>query len=197
MAYTNSTTHYELPQWLGTDKPTFLVDMNGAFSAIDSAMHANAQAASAASGAATSAQNTADAAASAAGTATAAVNALSAEGTWTPALTNGGTTRDASGYYYRLGKFIYCYAEIVILANQSGAAAIKLDASALPFEPAHRGFGTWSASSGNKRNGLLVAPYNLTDIVFMFDTNSNSELSLNSLGATSDDRIRMEFIYMM
>ena len=35
MASTNKTTHYDLPQWIGTDKPTFLGDLNGAFSTID------------------------------------------------------------------------------------------------------------------------------------------------------------------
>lgn len=46
MSYTNSTTNYNLPQWVGTDKPTWLNDMNGAFSDIDTAMKANADAAS-------------------------------------------------------------------------------------------------------------------------------------------------------
>lgn len=48
MSYTNKTTNYELPQWIGTDKPTFLEDMNGAYLAIDTAMKENAQAAAAA-----------------------------------------------------------------------------------------------------------------------------------------------------
>ena len=35
MGATNKTTNYELPQWIGTDKPTFLGDMNDAFLKID------------------------------------------------------------------------------------------------------------------------------------------------------------------
>lgn len=35
MAHTNSTTNLSLPQFIGTDKPTWLGDINGAFSAID------------------------------------------------------------------------------------------------------------------------------------------------------------------
>lgn len=50
MSYTNSTTNYNLPQWVGTDKPTWLNDMNGAFSDIDTAMKANADSASQAYG---------------------------------------------------------------------------------------------------------------------------------------------------
>lgn len=38
MSYANKTPNYDLPQWLGNDKPTWLTDMNGAFSAIDTAI---------------------------------------------------------------------------------------------------------------------------------------------------------------
>lgn len=54
MSFTNKTPNFELPQWLADDKPTFLSDMNGAFSDIDTAMKANENAAA-------SAQSTADA----------------------------------------------------------------------------------------------------------------------------------------
>lgn len=42
MAYTNHTTNYELPQYIGTDKPTYLGDFNGAMSTIDGQMKTNA-----------------------------------------------------------------------------------------------------------------------------------------------------------
>lgn len=35
MAHTNSTTHYHYPQFIGTDKPGWLTDINNAFSGID------------------------------------------------------------------------------------------------------------------------------------------------------------------
>lgn len=38
MGSTNKTTHYGLPQWIGTDKPTFLGDLNDAFKNIDTAI---------------------------------------------------------------------------------------------------------------------------------------------------------------
>lgn len=38
MSHTNSTTNYSLPQFLGTDKPAWLGDINPAFSAIDTAL---------------------------------------------------------------------------------------------------------------------------------------------------------------
>ena len=46
--HTNSTTNYSLPQFLPTDKPAWLTDVNPAYLAIDNAMKANADAADAA-----------------------------------------------------------------------------------------------------------------------------------------------------
>ena len=40
MSHTNSTTNYALPQFLTTDKPAWLTDVNNAFSDIDSAIYA-------------------------------------------------------------------------------------------------------------------------------------------------------------
>lgn len=41
MSHTNSTTNYGLPQWIGSDKPTFLGDFNSAFNTIDGQMKQN------------------------------------------------------------------------------------------------------------------------------------------------------------
>lgn len=43
MSYTNSTPNYKLPQYVGTDKPTFLGDFNNAMTIIDTQMHTNAK----------------------------------------------------------------------------------------------------------------------------------------------------------
>ena len=48
MSFTNQTQHYGLPQWVGEDKPTFLVDMNNAYAKIDEELYnASAESASA------------------------------------------------------------------------------------------------------------------------------------------------------
>lgn len=39
MSFTNQTTHYALPQWIGSDKPTYLVDQNNAYQTIDSEIY--------------------------------------------------------------------------------------------------------------------------------------------------------------
>lgn len=41
MAHTNSTQNYNLPQWIGSDKPTFLGDFNNAFTEIDAQLKVN------------------------------------------------------------------------------------------------------------------------------------------------------------
>lgn len=40
MSYTNKTTHYELPQYIGTDIPSILTDLNDSYEAIDEAIYA-------------------------------------------------------------------------------------------------------------------------------------------------------------
>lgn len=41
MAYTNTTANLELPQYVGTDRPAYLTDFNGAMETIDTAVHNN------------------------------------------------------------------------------------------------------------------------------------------------------------
>lgn len=55
MASTNKTTNYELSQFLGSDKPAWLSDYNSDMNKIDTQMKANADAATAAGGTASSA----------------------------------------------------------------------------------------------------------------------------------------------
>lgn len=57
MSATNHTTNYNLPQFVGTDKPTWLTDVNNAMSAIDTQMKANADSATGADTKATTANN--------------------------------------------------------------------------------------------------------------------------------------------
>ena len=40
MSYTNKTLHYELPQYVGTDSPSILTDLNDAYEDIDEAIYA-------------------------------------------------------------------------------------------------------------------------------------------------------------
>ena len=84
MGHTNSTANYDLPQFIGSDKPTWLGDFNGAMSAIDAAMANNA---SAATDAASVATNAATVAAGAVTTANAASETATAASTAASAAT--------------------------------------------------------------------------------------------------------------
>ena len=69
MSHTNSTTNYSLPQFVTTDKPAWLTDINGAFSAIDTGIYNAQTKANTADGNATQALSDASAASTAASTA--------------------------------------------------------------------------------------------------------------------------------
>lgn len=92
MAHTNSTSNYELSQFIGTDKPTFLGDYNGDMQKIDAAIKG---AKDTADGASTTANAASALATSASETATTAASAAaSADANATTALNtaNGATT---------------------------------------------------------------------------------------------------------
>ena len=57
MSHTNSTANYSLPQFVGSDKPAWLTDVNGAMTSIDTQMKANADSASTANASATTANS--------------------------------------------------------------------------------------------------------------------------------------------
>ena len=74
MGYTNTTTHYSLPQYVATDKPKYLTDFNETMAAIDTQMYTNAQAAATADGKAVAAKETADGAVASIGTLNTQIN---------------------------------------------------------------------------------------------------------------------------
>lgn len=89
MASTNKTTHYDLSQYVSSDKPTYLVDYNGDMAKIDTGINAAKTTADSASTAAT---NAASDAANAQSTAnTAVTNAATAQTTADGANTKIGT----------------------------------------------------------------------------------------------------------
>lgn len=89
MASTNKTTHYELSQYVGSDKPTYLSDYNGDMLKIDTAINTAKTTADTAQTAATTAQTTAEGAQTTA--TTAVTNAATAQTAANTAITNVGT----------------------------------------------------------------------------------------------------------
>lgn len=98
MSHTNSTTNYSLPQFLTTDKPAWLTDINNAFSDIDTAVY-NAQ----------TKANTAfsDAGAAQADATNALTNAAAADAKGAGALASIEATFDATSTYSVGEKVIY------------------------------------------------------------------------------------------
>lgn len=78
MAHTNQTQHYNLPQFIGSDIPSWLVDVNQAYTAIDTAIYEAKNTADVASNTAGSANTVAQNAAQAAEVATATANSAKA-----------------------------------------------------------------------------------------------------------------------
>lgn len=85
MASTNKTTNYQLSQYIGTDKPTYLGDYNGDMQKIDARMKTNADGFASANTLAQTAKDTADLAETHAQTGI--TNAGTAQNTATNALT--------------------------------------------------------------------------------------------------------------
>lgn len=89
MASTNKTTHYELSQYVSSDKPTYLVDYNGDMAKIDTGINAAKTTADTAATAATNAQTAAATAQTTANTGV--TNAATAQTTADGAVTSIGT----------------------------------------------------------------------------------------------------------
>lgn len=77
MSYTNHTTNLELPQYIGTDKPTYLGDFNTAMQSIDAGYASNKTLAETANTNASSALSTANSASSDASSAISTANSAS------------------------------------------------------------------------------------------------------------------------
>jgi hypothetical protein len=125
MAHTNSTNNYELSQFIGTDKPTFLGDYNGDMQKIDTAIKG---AKDTADGASTTASAASTLATSASETATqAATDAASAAANATTALNtaNGATTTANSAM-----------SAATSAATEASTAATKADAAKTEAEAA-------------------------------------------------------------
>ena len=94
MAHTNSTPNYNLPQFVGTDKPTWLGDVNGAMLAIDTAVATVSAKADASDAKADGAVTTANSAASTASDAAPLANTANTNAT--SALTTAGNAATAA-----------------------------------------------------------------------------------------------------
>lgn len=119
MSHTNSTPNYSLPQFVSTDKPAWLTDVNPAYLAIDTAIDAAKDAADAAQNDATQALSDAS---SAAGTASSAdTKASGAVASLAPTFDT--TATYVTGQYVVYNSLLYiCIADVSTPGAWSGAA---------------------------------------------------------------------------
>lgn len=155
MGHTNITPNYALPQFLPTDKPAWLTDINGAFSAIDTGIDAAKDAADNAQGDATQALTDA-------GAATTAASAADAKGSG--AVASIADTFDATTIYNVGEKVMYnsllyiCTTAVVTPGPWTGSTNWKrltvedwingLNAAVLPYDGAHGAPTTKSVVNG-------------------------------------------------
>lgn len=129
MSFTNQTTHYGLPQWIGSDKPTYLVDQNNAYQTIDSEIYnANVTAGEAVT--------TANGAASTAGAASAtAADALSAAQTASSTADSALTAAQDAGTVAQAAQTAAGAAQTAAQAAQEAAAGNSITNLAPPYDP--------------------------------------------------------------
>lgn len=194
MSHTNSTTNYGLPQFLTTDKPFWLTDINGAFSAIDTAIKNAKDAGDNAQGDATQALSDAsDANTAASGASSKADGALaSIADTYSAASTY--TTGDLVIY----NSLLYvCTTDIITPEAWDGShwsritaedlIATKANASDIPTGANMGGIGAVSGRTSNLNGGSVkIGNVRLINHNFRVDTAAITNDKLFQLANASD-----------
>ena len=93
-------------------------------------------------------------------------------GKWTPVLSAGVKITNGAGYYYKIGKLVYC--NVIIWIDSSEATDEKLTIS-LPFTAAHiRSYGTVGYLSPFNFPNLCVGIVNDNNIATLIYSDSNN-----------------------
>lgn len=129
MSFTNQTTHYGLPQWIGSDKPTYLVDQNNAYQTIDAEIYNANTTAGAAQTAAEGAVATAGAASST------AADALSAAQTASSTADNALTEAQTANTNAQAAQTAAGAAQTAAQAAQEAAAGNSITNLAPAYDP--------------------------------------------------------------
>lgn len=129
MSFTNQTTHYGLPQWIGSDKPTYLVDQNNAYQTIDAEIYNANTTAGAAQTAAEGAVQTAGAAS------TTAADALTAAQTASSTADNALTEAQTANTNAQAAQTAAGAAQTAAQAAQEAAAGNSITNLAPAYDP--------------------------------------------------------------
>ena len=199
MSHTNSTANLSLPQFIGTDKPTWLSDVNGAFAAIDSYAGSNDAALAItdgkadtaiadASNAVTTAGNAATTAGNAAATATAANtvagNALTvANGinSKVGVLTDL-TTTDKSSVVNAINEVnaavgtVPTAAQVTYDNTGSGLTASNVQDAIDEVAQGGAGIGAWQLAGQETGSTPISEPATYDEVLFIIDINNNHRI---------------------
>ena len=205
MGHTNSTTYYGLPQFLTSDKPAWLTDINNAMADIDAGLH-TAQAD------ATTAGNNATQAISDASAASTAASAADAKGAGACASIE--ASFDSTAVYAVGAKVMYnsllyrCTVAVTTPGPWTGSAnweritvnsLIPVDASVLPLGSttpagstaeaiANKASKTWTYIDKINLNGTCdVSGYSEVLIILFVNNNRNRESFVYPISELSDD----------
>ena len=165
MGYTNTTAHYNLPQYVSTDVPSILGDVNDAYSAIDSAIYAAAEDATDAKSDAASAVSAVSAAQADATQALA--DAASAQSTADSAVSAAGTAQSTANTAVSNASVAQTSADAAntLLGNTPLPTTAQTVTGAIKEinDTVNKGSVTYAATAGQTVGGALAALYALID----------------------------------
>ena len=170
MAATNHTTNYNLPQYIGTDKPTYLGDWNSTMGAIDTQMKTNADNASGALSAAQTAQTNANSALS---------TAQGADSKADTAITNAATAQSTADNASSVAT------SALSTANSASSAASAAQTTADSASASATSANTKADSIASKLNLSNVTVFNYNQITVDSGSLSNGKITvaINSDGS--------------
>lgn len=127
MSHTNETPNFHLPQFIATDKPDWLVDVNDAFQAIDTGMASTQSEAESATSTAQLAQTTAEGAAETAGQASSDVAGLTTDLETLQGTVNAVTALIGNGTPTTTDKTIIGAINELALVVEAGSVSVTAD----------------------------------------------------------------------
>lgn len=156
--HTNETENYDLPQFIGTDKPTWLGDFNGAMASIDTAIGTNASDITSLGTRVTTAEGVASQASSDVSTLTGTVNTLSGDVTTVTSTANNAQSTATSAL------------------NTANTADGKADTNA-------SNIGTLSNLTTTNKTNLVNAINEVNEINLLHATNSGTVTTVQNVDA--------------
>lgn len=188
MASTNKTTNYELSQFIGTDKPTYLGDYNSDMLKIDTGMKGNADNITNVNTLATTAKNTADTAVANAGTAL--TNSVNAKNTADSALAKA-TANESKIDNFNLTSF-----DTITNFNKSGSGTIRTGSQ---VNVAMNSDGSLAKIYGQiTLNGVTNTPSSQGTLSFATDLRPSEEITITGggIGTATNTNGNVQTVYV-